>query len=163
MNLAIGKAIVNEAFKSRNWKFSLDDTNDNYIVFDIEFLRDESTEMDCRVIVFDTGICDIEQILPFTCPDDYQYMLVLYLTHYNYLKRYATYRLNIENGEITYSYSYNFNEASTPAEFLEKFDIVANIDSDEYSKIENICLTGSAEKGDVLIKAETSEKYKISL
>lgn len=141
MDLATSKSIVSNAFKSQNWNFSADDSNQDKVIFSINFLVDGKSHTKCKIIVFNDGICDIEVYFPFSCPTKKIEELALCITKLNYSKRYATFRLDPRDGEIQFSYSYIFNDSTTSTSFLQRFINCKNIDDEEYSQIESICLS----------------------
>ena len=61
------------------------------------------------------------------------------MARYNFLKRYATLRLNTDDGEVSHNYSFVFNKSTTPKEFLERFSNVKDIDDSVMNDLMFIC------------------------
>lgn len=167
MTLEEYSALIENAFKMQDWNYSKNDIKDG-IVFKIDFWRNEEYYTKCRVFVYKSGICDMEASLPFKCPKEVDVGIELsyFLSCCNYAKRYATIRYNFTDGEIVNSYSFDIVPSMTSEFILSKFNVVKDIDEDDYNYIENLCKsqdareTQSVELSKIMKK---EDKYKIDL
>ena len=162
------KRVVSDAFDSKKWKYSSKILSDEKIVFTINFNSDKYGTTSCKIYLMNNGVCDIEALLPVLCPQTHRMELSYFMAKYNYQKRYATLRLDVDNGEILNVYSFVFNQATTPKEFLNRFFVVKEIEETEMNEIIAICKKGDlVEKGDVLsmgtICVGKNGKHKLSL
>lgn len=165
MSLSIYQRIISDAFESKKWNYSSKKISDQKTVFTIEFEYDKFGTNRCKVSIFDNGVCDMETILPISCPREQYMELCYYFAQYNYLRRYSTLRLDVNDGEITNCYSFIFNQATTPKEFLDRFISTRDIDDDVLMDIMAIC-----RKSALVEKEETSttnmgknDKHKLCL
>lgn len=157
--------LVEKAFKIQNWKYTREESKDK-IVFTINFLENSKYRTKCRVFVHNSGICDMEASFPFKCPEDDE--TGLYLSYYiaacNFSKRYATIRYDFEDGEIVNSYSFDIFSSMTPEFILDKFNLVKEIDEDNYKYIEDLCKQKIKENQEIEIAdSDKNDKFKIYL
>jgi len=165
MSLVIYKRIISDAFDSRNWNYSAKDLSEEKTVFSINFSSEEYGSVRCKIYIFDSGICDMEAVLPIKCNQNQYMELSYYLAKYNCQKRFATLRLDVDDGEIINGYSFVFNQATTPKDFLSRFTGTKDIDDSVMDEIIAICKKDTPiEK--VAVDTTTSEKngkHKLSL
>lgn len=100
------------------------------------------------------------------CPEDERVLLSYILTEYNFLKRYATIRVNLKEGEIVNSYSFDMFSSMTPEYVLNKFMNVKDIDDEIYKDIRDVCNHRYGEDEaieETPVVAEKKDKFKIDL
>ena len=157
--------LVENAFKIKNWNYSRGDSEDK-IKFILNFKENGEYHTKCRVFVYSSGICDMEAAFPFACPEDERVLLSYILTEYNFLKRYATIRVNLKEGEIVNSYSFDMFSSMTPEYVLNKFMNVKDIDDEIYKDIRDVCNHRYGEDEaieETPVVAEKKDKFKIDL
>lgn len=161
--------LIENAFKIQSWNYSRNDNGDNSI-FTINFLENGEYHTKCKVIVHDDGICDMEAYFPFKCSEEELGVkgmgLSCYIAMCNYAKRYATLRYDYESGNIVNSYSFDIYPAMTPEFILSKFNMVKNIDEDDYKYIKELCEQQDDEETqetETLVATDKKNKYKIDL
>lgn len=137
-----GCSIITKAFDIENWNYSVkryDEKEKN--IFTINFTFKSRGKLECKIHIFDNGICDMDMTLPLSCPSEYRMMLSYYFAKTNFNKRYATYRLDIDDGEIQYSYSFEITSSINSEEFLRIFKRTKNgaMDDDEFNEIKRFC------------------------
>lgn len=157
--------LVEKAFKIQNWNYSRDERGDK-TVFNIRFSVDEKMHTICRIIVNEKGICDMEAAFPFECPEDERVLLSYILMEYNFSKRYATIRVDLSDGEIVNSYSFDMFPSMTPEYILNKFMVVKDIDDEIYKDVEDVCNHRYGEDESIDETAtvtEKKDKFKIDL
>lgn len=138
-----GSSIITNAFDMENWKYSVKRYDEKEkSVFNINFTFENQGTLKCVITAFDSGICDMDMTLPLSCPPEYRMMLSYYLAKTNFNKRYATYRLDVDDGEIQYSYSFEISSAIVSEEFLRIFKRTKNgaMDEEEFNEIKKCCL-----------------------
>lgn len=156
--------LVEKAFNIKNWNYSKKN-NEDKTVFTINFSEDGKEHTRCKVFVYKSGICDMEAAFPFTCPKDDRVKLSYILTEYNFLKRYATIRLDLSDGRIINSYSIDMLPSMTPEFVLNKFMEVKDIEEEIYSAVVEICkpqLEEQKSKG-TSVSVNKKNKFKIDL
>lgn len=166
MSLHTYKNIIKSAFDSQNWNYSTRETENGKFLFSINFTNSSNnTTIKCSVLISDDGICDIEAILPFTCTQENIGDVIVLISEHNYSKRYATLRVDFSDGEINNSYSFDFNESTTPNYFLKRFISVKDIDDDEtFGELEKLCFTTPIETSNTPEpQSSTSSKNKFKL
>ena len=139
MSIELYKKMITDAFDCQDLNYSIDDNGSENSIIRINFSENGKRYLNCRVIIFENGICDIEAALPFICPNDKLHELSYYLTEINYSIRYATMRLDVNDGEIVNSYSFDVNNTTSARYFYKKFLNVHDIEEDVYQKIASIC------------------------
>lgn len=160
--------LVENSFKIQNWNYSKNE-NEEKTIFTINFSQDGECYTKCKVVVNQSGICDMLAYLPFNCPvDDTTKVagLIYEITEYNFLRRYATIRFNLTDGTIRSSYSFKMVSTMTPEFILNIFTEVKDIDDDIYKAIKNICKTEKEEKQELLRTTASMAKrdrFKINL
>lgn len=158
--------LVEKAFEIQNWSYSRDDVEDK-IIFAINFGENGEYHTKCRVLVYSSGICDMEASFPFKCPGEgiIGIKLSYYIASCNFSKRYATIRYDFEDGEIVNSYSFDILPSMTPEFILDKFNQVNNIDEDEYEYIKDLCMSKNDGEDQISEKDDLSkeDKFKIDL
>lgn len=150
MSLSIYQRIIADAFDSKNWNYSCKNLSEEKSMFSINFTSDVYGKTSCKVTIFDDGVCDIEAVLPMVCQKEQHMELCYYLASYNCLKRYATLRLDINDGEINNSYSYVFNKSTTPKDFLNRFLNVKDVDDSVLKDLISICNMNVPDKSSVV-------------
>ena len=165
MSLVVYKRIISDAFDSKNWNYSSKDLSDEKAVFTINFTSKEYGSTRCKIYIYASGICDIEAVLPVECKEADHMELSYYLVKYNCQKRYATLRLDVEDGEIINGYSFVFNQATTPKEFLNRFVGTKDIDDSVMDDIIAICEKDMPieTKADDTTNCEKNGKHKLNL
>ncbi len=165
MTLEEYSGLIEKAFGIKDWNYSKK-TSEDKTVFTINFSEDGKEHTKCKVFVHSSGICDMEAAFPFMCPEDNRVELSYILTEYNFSKRYATIRLDLSDGEIMNSYSFDIVPSMTPEYILKKFIGVKDIDKEIYDAVVETCNPQVEEEN---IPSETSgltskkNKYKIDL
>lgn len=156
--------LVEKAFSIKNWNYSIKNNEDN-TVFAINFSEDGKERTRCKVFVYKSGICDMEAAFPFTCPKDDRVKLSYILTEYNFLKRYATIRLDLSDGRIINSYSIDMLPSMMPEFVLNKFMGVKDIDKEIYSTVVEICKPQLEEQKliETAVSINKKNKFKIDL
>lgn len=150
MSLSIYQRIIADAFDSKNWNYSCKNLSEEKSAFSINFTSDAYGTTSCKVTIFADGVCDIEAVLPIVCQKEQHMELSYYLATYNYLKRYATLRLDINDGEINNSYSYVFNKSTTPKDFLNRFLNIKDVDDSVLNDLISICKKNVPDKSSVV-------------
>ena len=150
MSLSIYQRIIADAFDSKNWNYSCKNLSEEKSVFSIKFTSDVYGKTNCKVTIFDDGVCDIEAVLPIVSPKEQHMELSYYLAGYNCLKRYATLRLDINDGEINNGYSYVFNKSTTPKDFLNRFLKVKDVEDSVLNDLISICKKNVSDKSSVV-------------
>lgn len=161
MSLSIYQRIISDAFDSKNWKYSYKNLSEKKAVFSVVFTSKVYGKTRCKVTIFDDGVCDIEAFLPIVCQKEQYMELCYYLANYNCFKRYSTLRLDIDAGEINNSYSYVFNNATTPKDFLKRFLDVMNVDDSVLKDLSLLCNKNIPDKSSAMVtesKATTDGK-----
>lgn len=160
--------LIENAFKINNWNYSKD-KNEVETIFTINFSQNGEYYTKCKVIVNQSGICDMLAYFPFNCAvNDMTKVagLIHEITEYNFLRRYATIRFDLSDGTIRNSYSFKIFSTLTPEFILNIFKEVKDIDDDIYKTIQNICRSEQEEKQEALRKTAVMEKrdrFKIDL
>lgn len=103
----------------------------------------------------------MEAAFPFTCPEDNRVELSYILAEYNFSKRYATLRLELSDGEIINSYSFDMFPAMTPEFVLGKFMGVKNIEKEIYATVVETCKPQYQEEKKSTGVSSLSDKKKI--
>lgn len=150
--------------KIQNWNYSRDERGDK-TVFNIRFSVDEKMHTICRIIVR-KGYSDMEAAFPFECPEDERVLLSYILMEYNFSKRYATIRVDLSDGEIVNSYSFDMFPSMTPEYILNKFMVVKDIDDEIYKDVEDVCNHRYSEDESIdetPTVTEKKDKFKIDL
>lgn len=150
MSLSIYQRIIADAFDSKNWNYSCKNLSEEKSAFSINFTSDAYGTTRCKVAIFANGVCDIEAVLPIVCQKEQHMELSYYLATYNCLKRYATLRLDINDGEINNSYSYVFNKSTTPKDFLNRFLNVKDIGDSVLNDLISISKKNASDKSSVV-------------
>lgn len=156
MSFGIYQQIIEDAFDSKNWNYSCENLSEKKIKFCLDFTSDVDGIISCRVKIYEDGICDIEAVLPIVCPKEQYMELCYYLAGYNFLKRFATLRLDTNNGEIINSYSYVFNKATTPKDFLDRFLIVKDVEESVLNDLVSICQKSVPDKISIVATEDQS-------
>ncbi|NLK73465.1 MAG: hypothetical protein GX285_10665 [Clostridiales bacterium] len=157
--------LVEKAFGIKNWNYSKKN-NEDKTIFTINFSEDGREHTRCKVFVHKSGICDMEAAFPFTCPEDNRVELSYILAEYNFSKRYATLRLELSDGEIINSYSFDMFPAMTPEFVLGKFMGVKNIEKEIYATVVETCKPQYQEEKKstgVSSLSDKKNKFKIDL
>ncbi|MDO5127640.1 MAG: hypothetical protein Q4D54_07815, partial [Eubacteriales bacterium] len=157
--------IIDMAFKIEGWNYSKI-KKDNLMIFSIRFTENGKIHTDCKVFVYNDGICDMDVGLPFICPENRRVELSNILTNYNYSKRYATIRLDLSNGKIVNSYSFNMLPFMPPEYVLNIFNGVREIEKDIYKSIQDICELSIEEEIQpeiISVSSDKRNKFKIEL
>lgn len=164
MQLEEYRNLVEMAFKIREWNYSREDYEEK-TVFSINFLENGQVHTNCKVHVFDDGICDMEAVFPFECAPDDMAELSSIIADYNFEKRYATIRLDSSDGEIMNSYSFDIMPSMSPEFILLKFLAVAGIEADIYEAIEKLCKSKKEKRGtiEISIPSEKKDEFMIDL
>ena len=81
----------------------------------------------------------MEAAFPFNCPEDNRVELSYILTEYNFSKRYATIRLDLSDGNIINSYSFDMLPSMTPEFALKKFFFFFYIEKEIYDTVVKTC------------------------
>ncbi|MBQ9119530.1 MAG: hypothetical protein IJY09_05680 [Lachnospiraceae bacterium] len=169
MSLNIYQRIISDAFDSQNWNYSFKNITPEKDIFWINFTSNKYGRTCCEITIYENGICDIRATLPVVCQEERCREFCYYLARYNFLKRYATLRLNTDDGEVSHNYSFVFNKSTTPKEFLERFSNVKDIDDSVMNDLMFICKRNeSGEKSEVLqgsqkVSSIKNSKHKLSL
>lgn len=163
MTLKIYAQVIKDALDSQNWKFSCENVAEDEISFLIKFTLEESEKIYCKIMIFESGICDIEVVLPIVCQPEQYMELCYYLTKQNFASRYATLRLDMRNGEINNSYSFDFNQSTTPESFLELFLRVRDVDDSVMEELNSICNRKTTTGKNSLNEKQAGGKHKIML
>ena len=168
MSINIYQRIIADAFDSKNWKYTSKSVSNEKTIFTINFESEILDTLRCKINIYDSGVCDIDAIFPITCNEEHYRELSYYFTKYNCRKRYGTLRLDVEDGEIRNSYTFVFNNSTTPKEFLKKFGFVKDINDSIIEDIVNICKMESEEKKDSSMAGQSvitdkNSKHKLSL
>lgn len=169
MAINIYQRIIADAFDSKNWKYSSKSDSNEKTIFSINFDSEILDTLRCKIYIYDNGVCDIDAIFPISCKEEHYKELALYFAKYNCRKRYGTLRLDVEDGEIRNSYTFVFNNSTTPKEFLNKFGFVKDINDSVIKDIVDICKTESGtEKRDSTLASQSvvagkNSKHKLSL
>lgn len=155
--------LIEKAFGINNWNYSRKNKEDKTI-FNINFTEDGRDHTKCRVYVHKNGICDMEAIFPFNCPEDNRMKLSYILAEYNLPKRYATIRLDLSDGQIINSYSFDIVPSMTPEFILTKFIGVKDIEKEIYKTVEDVCKPQyKEEKKSVVTSASKDKKNKFKI
>lgn len=157
--------LVEKAFGIKNWNFSKKN-NEDKTIFTINFSEDGRDHTKCKVFVQKDGICDMEAAFPFKCPEDDRVELSYILTEYNFSKRYGTIRLDLSDGEIINSYSFDMFPSMTPEFVLNKFMSVKDIEKEIYATVVKICKPQFEEEKKaigVISSTDKKNKFKIDL
>lgn len=169
MAINVYQCIISDAFDSKNWKYSSKSDSNGRTIFSIKFDSEIFDTLCCKIYIYDNGVCDIDAVFPISCKEEYYKELALYFAKYNCRKRYGTLRLDVEDGEIRNSYTFVFNNSTTPKEFLNKFGFVKDINDSVIKDIVDICKTESGtEKKDLTLGSQgvlsgKKSKHKLSL
>lgn len=161
--LNIYAQVIKDALDSRNWNYSCENVAEDEISFLINFTSEESGKKYCKIMIFESGICDIEVVLPIVCQPEQYMELCYYLTKRNFASRYATLRLDMRDGEINNSYSFDFNQSTTPESFLELFLRVRDVDDSVMEELNSICNTRTTTEKNGLKEKQGEGKHKIML
>lgn len=158
------KQVISEAFDSKQWNYSSKSVTANNSeereIFSIDFVSDEYGEIDCRIHIYESGVCDIQAFLPVVCPKDKLAELSLYFAKQNYARRYATLRLDASTGMVTNDYSFMFNQATTSSYFLKSFLDVKDVANDVMEEIFSICGKSIGQKEAELSQSATDTQTK---
>lgn len=157
--------LVEKAFGIKNWNYSKKNSEDK-TVFTINFSEDGIDHTKCKVYVHNNGICDMEAAFPFNCPEDNRVELSYILTEYNFSKRYATIRLDLSDGDIINSYSFDMLPSMTPEYVLKKFLGVKDIEKEIYDTVVKTCKPNYLEEKKIQSESSATDrknKFKIDL
>lgn len=155
--------LVENAFKIQDLNYFRDNSEDK-IIFTLDFEENGEDHTKCTVLVYSSGICDMEACFPFKCPDDAEAQIKLsyYIAMCNFSKRYATLRFDYEDGEIINSYSFDMFPFMTPEFILSKFIQVNDIDEDDYKYIKDLCISKMDDENQI-DDLRKEDKFKINL
>ena len=139
MSLNVYQRTISDAFDSRNWNYILENVSQDESTFSINFTSKRYGKTCCKISISETGICDIKAVLPIKCQLEQHMELCYYLAQYNCFRRYSTLRLDINDGEIYNFYSFVFNQATTPTQFLKYFNSVEDIEDSVMDDLISMC------------------------
>lgn len=168
MGLVEYSQLIEQAFKIQNWNYTKD-ANEKRTIFSLNFLQNGEYYTRCKVMVNQTGTCDMLAYFPFKCPENDMIKatkLVHKITEHNYLRRYATIRFNFSDGTIRNWYSFIIFPTMTPEFISNVFMEVKNIDEDIYETLKEICKSEQDTKQDPLRTTESiskKDKFRIDL